>query len=467
MLGGRSVRSPSTRSATSRPAPRVPATSSSRLVRARAAGHRGAVRASWSRPRSRRSSPSACRPESRMAASAARVALRLVGRHEPGLRLDHDRADPVGDDVVQLARDAGAFLGRRRLLSRLALAVETASRWRRARRWRPTAQVPANRSAGAVRSVTVASSVRTAPTGSPTSATARPTTARSASACAATEYDGEERDRQQERDVRQAGRQGERDDGGHHDDDGEQRPPPAHGERAGHHGGGQRRLRALPGDGRRQPALELRDDEQRRGRQGVRLGGAEEAEAVGDPGHRDSARLYGRGRPCGIVPQDDPGSSRRFIPGWARGPTTGRPRGVRLRSSTVRRSPAMTAIAGLPDWGPRAAVAAPLLAVFGVAVGAPLYADDLSDAAARAASRSPRPSRWPPSSRSASRSSPCISSTPDGSARSGASRSSWRSPAPRWRPAARGTRCSPCRTWPRRRPPCSTPRPRARCSPAT
>ena len=41
----------------------------------------------------------------------------------------------------------------------------------------------------------------------------------------------------------------------------------------------------------------------------------------------------------------------------------------------------MTAIAGLPDWGARAAVAAPVLALLGVAVGAPLYADDLSDAA--------------------------------------------------------------------------------------
>ncbi len=44
----------------------------------------------------------------------------------------------------------------------------------------------------------------------------------------------------------------------------------------------------------------------------------------------------------------------------------------------------MTAIslAAPPAWGVRAAVAAPLLAVFAIGVGAPLYADDLSDAAA-------------------------------------------------------------------------------------
>lgn len=34
------------------------------------------------------------------------------------------------------------------------------------------------------------------------------------------------------------------------------------------------------------------------------------------------------------------------------------------------------------DWGTRAAVAAPLVGVFAIGVGAPLYADDLSDAAA-------------------------------------------------------------------------------------
>jgi hypothetical protein len=38
--------------------------------------------------------------------------------------------------------------------------------------------------------------------------------------------------------------------------------------------------------------------------------------------------------------------------------------------------------AGLVGWGARAGVAAPILALFGVIVGAPLYADDLSDAAA-------------------------------------------------------------------------------------
>jgi hypothetical protein len=36
----------------------------------------------------------------------------------------------------------------------------------------------------------------------------------------------------------------------------------------------------------------------------------------------------------------------------------------------------------IADWGARAAVAAPVVALFSVIVGAPLYADDLSDAAA-------------------------------------------------------------------------------------
>jgi hypothetical protein len=38
----------------------------------------------------------------------------------------------------------------------------------------------------------------------------------------------------------------------------------------------------------------------------------------------------------------------------------------------------------LSGWGARAAIAAPVLAVFGVGVGAPLYADDLSEAAGTA-----------------------------------------------------------------------------------
>lgn len=42
----------------------------------------------------------------------------------------------------------------------------------------------------------------------------------------------------------------------------------------------------------------------------------------------------------------------------------------------------MTAPAGPADWSRRAAVAAPLLGVFAIGVGAPLYADDLADAAA-------------------------------------------------------------------------------------
>jgi hypothetical protein len=42
----------------------------------------------------------------------------------------------------------------------------------------------------------------------------------------------------------------------------------------------------------------------------------------------------------------------------------------------------MTAPAGPADWTRRAAVAAPLLGVFAIGVGAPLYADDLADAAA-------------------------------------------------------------------------------------
>ncbi len=41
----------------------------------------------------------------------------------------------------------------------------------------------------------------------------------------------------------------------------------------------------------------------------------------------------------------------------------------------------MTAPAGPADWSRRAAVAAPLLGVFAIGVGAPLYADDLADAA--------------------------------------------------------------------------------------
>jgi hypothetical protein len=47
---------------------------------------------------------------------------------------------------------------------------------------------------------------------------------------------------------------------------------------------------------------------------------------------------------------------------------------------------AMTAPAGprTMEWGRRAAVAAPLVAVFAIGAGAPLYADDLSDAAATA-----------------------------------------------------------------------------------
>jgi hypothetical protein len=42
----------------------------------------------------------------------------------------------------------------------------------------------------------------------------------------------------------------------------------------------------------------------------------------------------------------------------------------------------LSASAGPVDWTARAAVAAPLVAVFSIGVGAPLYADDLSDAAA-------------------------------------------------------------------------------------
>lgn len=45
-------------------------------------------------------------------------------------------------------------------------------------------------------------------------------------------------------------------------------------------------------------------------------------------------------------------------------------------------SPAVPTAAGrVPGWGARAAIAAPVLAVFAIAVGAPLYADDLSKAA--------------------------------------------------------------------------------------
>jgi hypothetical protein len=42
----------------------------------------------------------------------------------------------------------------------------------------------------------------------------------------------------------------------------------------------------------------------------------------------------------------------------------------------------MTSPAGPANWSRRAAVAAPLLGVFAIGVGAPLYADDLADAAA-------------------------------------------------------------------------------------
>ena len=51
--------------------------------------------------------------------------------------------------------------------------------------------------------------------------------------------------------------------------------------------------------------------------------------------------------------------------------------GAQTAPDTVERAPS-----GLVGWGARAGVAAPILALFGVIVGAPLYADDLSDAAA-------------------------------------------------------------------------------------
>ena len=65
-------------------------------------------------PRNRRSSVIASRPA---ASTASNDCLRLVGRRAEDLTgstgLDDHHADGVGDDVVQLARDVPALLGRR------------------------------------------------------------------------------------------------------------------------------------------------------------------------------------------------------------------------------------------------------------------------------------------------------------------------------------------------------------------
>ena len=76
----------------------------------------------------------------------------------------------------------------RRRSSATAPRSSCAERCRRVSWLRPTAQAPANISAGAVRSVSVGSSVRTAEAATAARPIASPTTARSALACAAMEY---------------------------------------------------------------------------------------------------------------------------------------------------------------------------------------------------------------------------------------------------------------------------------------
>ena len=85
-----------------------------------------------SMPSSRRASASAWRPACSIEASVSRVRRLLGGQRVAlGAGLDDHHADVVGDEVVQLARDAGALLGHR-LVARAAPARARAAR--RARR---------------------------------------------------------------------------------------------------------------------------------------------------------------------------------------------------------------------------------------------------------------------------------------------------------------------------------------------
>ena len=76
-------------------------------------------------PSSRRISASAWRPVCSIEVSASRVDVLLgAQRVALGAGLDDHHADVVGDDVVQLARDARALLGHRLVRAQLVLALE-------------------------------------------------------------------------------------------------------------------------------------------------------------------------------------------------------------------------------------------------------------------------------------------------------------------------------------------------------
>ena len=178
-----------------------------------------------------------------------------------------------------------------------------------------------------------------------------------------------------------------------------ERPAAPPDQRRRHHRCRERGLRSLAGDARREPALDLREDEQAPGDEEVLPCGVEPAEALDGRDHGGAATLRpptrarhrSRGGPR-VVLEVDP--CEQAMP--ASGATTGGPGGGTVVGSTPRRLPMTETSITLPTRSgaarpvaaprrdPAAAlgrpgrVAAPILALFATAAGAPLYADDLS-----------------------------------------------------------------------------------------
>ena len=113
----------------------------------------GAASSSRSTPSSRRISPSDSSADRRIARQRPARELRVaVERGLGAVGLDRDHAQPVGDDVVQLARDPRPLLGHRELRGPLALVLELGGQRRASLRAGGARRGPA--SAGSTTAVT-------------------------------------------------------------------------------------------------------------------------------------------------------------------------------------------------------------------------------------------------------------------------------------------------------------------------
>ena len=125
--GGSGRSSPLVRSVTVRPAARTSSSSVERLATPGCGTVSGSSSPRRRTPSRRRISVIATRPVASTCRSASRADLRLLVE-DPlrGAGLDHDDAQVVGDDVVQLSRDPGPFLGSGLAERRRSLALDLA-----------------------------------------------------------------------------------------------------------------------------------------------------------------------------------------------------------------------------------------------------------------------------------------------------------------------------------------------------